>query len=657
MVAKYTNFATSTLASGIIAGDTALTVFAGDGTKFPSLGAGEFFYAVLENLAGIREIVKVTARTGDTFTTIVRAQDGTSALSWNAGDKVELRIVNANVSDYASSTVLATTGGAALVGATASTNNAGATVQAQLTNVGSATGSSNVGHTGTGTAVVATTVQNKLREVISVKEFGAVGDGTTDDTAAIQAAIDSVAGSLFLFFPAGTYKLTSTIYLKRSHVHLRGAGPYNTNISYVNAAGGTAIAGATGGITSTSTITDCSIKEMGLISVAAATDPSIWVDLTTFSYSEFDLQIQSKRANATLYYGQGNAGTSPYYNRISGSLYGNTDLTQIGIKFNAGTWAGGSNGPNANIIGPIKRAASLGGLVDLVSGTGNLFSNINGETIGSYYFRLNNVASFTDTGTSSGTNTGITLNDTTKTWTVNAFANYAVKITSGTGSGQVRKIKSNSATALTIDNCWATIPDATSTYAIAKNQAVENKIVNCRAEGSASNNPDFISALPGTYGNRVTGSSVQSLGTGLFVRDDSGNLDNTWYDGHKVVFKETVLNPGPGANIDVYPRLSAIGGVTLTNYTLNWLSAACNEAAPGDTATIRLDVGGTAAGNGDMTLTTLLQNKDQSFAIPTSTQKIKRDGANRHLFLNVQTGASWTATADIVITWCATIDI
>ena len=54
-----------------------------------------------------------------------------------------------------------------------------------------------------GTGAVATTVQTKLRETVSVKDFGAVGNGVTDDTAAIQAAIDVNAGGLF--FPKGTY--------------------------------------------------------------------------------------------------------------------------------------------------------------------------------------------------------------------------------------------------------------------------------------------------------------------------------------------------------------------------------------------------------------------------------------------------------------------
>lgn len=60
-----------------------------------------------------------------------------------------------------------------------------------------------------GTGAVARTVQSKLRDVVSVKDFGAKGDGVTDDTAAIQAALNS--GAKNIVFASGTYKLTSSI--------------------------------------------------------------------------------------------------------------------------------------------------------------------------------------------------------------------------------------------------------------------------------------------------------------------------------------------------------------------------------------------------------------------------------------------------------------
>ena len=98
MVMKFTNNATSTLASGITNVATSLTVASGQGSRFPSLGAGDYFYCTLANSSGTVEIVKVTARSTDTFT-VTRAQDGTSAAAWNAGDKVELRLVSATLND------------------------------------------------------------------------------------------------------------------------------------------------------------------------------------------------------------------------------------------------------------------------------------------------------------------------------------------------------------------------------------------------------------------------------------------------------------------------------------------------------------------------------------------------------------------------------
>lgn len=71
-----------------------------------------------------------------------------------------------------------------------------------------------------------------------------------------------------------------------------------------------------------------------------------------------------------------------------------------------------------------------------------------------------------DSGTSSGGNGSTTLNDTSKAWGANAFKNYTVRITAGTGAGQRRIIASNTATQLTVRDNWTTIPDSTSQYQI-----------------------------------------------------------------------------------------------------------------------------------------------------------------------------------------------
>jgi hypothetical protein len=89
-------------------------------------------------------------------------------------------------------------------------------------------------YTGGGSGAVARTVASKLGEFVSVMDFGAVGDGVTDDTAAIQAAIASGNGTitgLNIHFPAGIYKITSTIDIgDKQNMYLYGDGSNTTLI-------------------------------------------------------------------------------------------------------------------------------------------------------------------------------------------------------------------------------------------------------------------------------------------------------------------------------------------------------------------------------------------------------------------------------------------
>jgi hypothetical protein len=59
-----------------------------------------------------------------------------------------------------------------------------------------------------------------------------------------------------------------------------------------------------------------------------------------------------------------------------------------------------------------------------------------------------------------------TITDSTKSWPVDRWRNYCVRILSGTGAGQLRPIASNTSTALTIVGTWAVTPDNTSVFVI-----------------------------------------------------------------------------------------------------------------------------------------------------------------------------------------------
>lgn len=68
-------------------------------------------------------------------------------------------------------------------------------------------------------------VHKKLNGLVfDVKnDYGAAGDGVTDDTSAIQAAITAAAGGV-VFLPAGTYKITSSLLISTAGTRLIGAG-------------------------------------------------------------------------------------------------------------------------------------------------------------------------------------------------------------------------------------------------------------------------------------------------------------------------------------------------------------------------------------------------------------------------------------------------
>lgn len=79
------------------------------------------------------------------------------------------------------------------------------------------------------TGAVARTQHDKNAESVSVKDFGAVGDGTTDDTAAIQLAINA---SQRVYFPPGQYRITAS--LKWANQYLFGCvdnGTFSTALN------------------------------------------------------------------------------------------------------------------------------------------------------------------------------------------------------------------------------------------------------------------------------------------------------------------------------------------------------------------------------------------------------------------------------------------
>jgi len=88
---KLSNNANATLAASITSSATSITVTSGQGARFPTLSAGDYFYATLVDTSNNLEIVKCTARSTDVLT-VTRAQESTTARAYSAGDRIEIRL-------------------------------------------------------------------------------------------------------------------------------------------------------------------------------------------------------------------------------------------------------------------------------------------------------------------------------------------------------------------------------------------------------------------------------------------------------------------------------------------------------------------------------------------------------------------------------------
>lgn len=186
------NFALSTLASPPDGtSGTSLTVATGHGTRFPAAPFNVTLWpAGVASTVSNAEIVRVTAKATDVFT-VTRAQEGTSARTHAANDQIAA----------------------------------------------------------TFTARSATDIEYGAHGIVNVKDpvYGAVGDNSTDDTAAFAAAFAS--GASHIYVPVGQYRITATVPLPSAgRVIIEGTG-LNSRIDFNPTTDGTAMFSSTTGDT------------------------------------------------------------------------------------------------------------------------------------------------------------------------------------------------------------------------------------------------------------------------------------------------------------------------------------------------------------------------------------------------------------------------
>lgn len=141
------------------------------------------------------------------------AQRASKLLGFDASGNVTAVIPSAQ-SAAALQTILAdqadTANGATLIGYLGGTLRTFLGSLLTASQLAASTGASLIGWIQAGTGAVLRTVRDKLRERISVKDYGATGDGVTDDTVAIQACYTANPGKL-IFWPNGVYLVSAVI--------------------------------------------------------------------------------------------------------------------------------------------------------------------------------------------------------------------------------------------------------------------------------------------------------------------------------------------------------------------------------------------------------------------------------------------------------------
>lgn len=210
----FSNAARTTLASGILATDTSLTVATGKGDLFPVANTGtgsvpasatDWFKAVLQDAAGNIEIIYVRTRASasDTMSNILRGQEGTTARAFAAGVVIGVRVTAADAQSAANPSIPA--GGFSNLQKYEQFSGTGSISGNTLTITAVTLGSLSIGSIISGTGVTAGTK-------ITAFGTGTGGNGTyTVDTSQTAASTTISSTSASWTVPAGVTRCKVTV--------------------------------------------------------------------------------------------------------------------------------------------------------------------------------------------------------------------------------------------------------------------------------------------------------------------------------------------------------------------------------------------------------------------------------------------------------------
>jgi hypothetical protein len=142
-----------------------------------------------------------------------------------------------------------------------------------------------------------------------------------------------------------------------------------------------------------------------------------------------------------------------------------------------------------------------------------------------------------------------TLTNSAKAWTTNQWTNFQIRITAGTGAGQIRTVASNTGTVITVSSAWTTTPDATSQYSLEGNDdyiyAMGNNAVALYRYSISANTWSTLS--PGVARGAAPGAALS--GNWIYSVSASDWTDESAIQNGRYIYS---FRGGASANLDRY---------------------------------------------------------------------------------------------------------
>jgi hypothetical protein len=475
---------------------------------------------------------------------------------------------------------------------------------------------------------------------VDVRWFGAV-DGADSTSALLSAFAYANASNVGIFIP-GEYLTTTALPLSRSGMTVRGL---NRTVSIIQSSDSAGIYNGAGSSKNHITIRDLKVKTTA---VGAKS-----LDMSLFSYSQIEnctFEVAGNDSTAVYLAGTA-AGSSSYYNTFINNYLAATGGATgcIGYFFDAYISGSLVRGSNSNVITG-GRISSMLKSVDMQAGNNNKITVWSEAPTGAgSHFNVGlTTVMYTGTATSGTTNTIVDSGASFPS----TLASGGVRIISGTGAGQARKILSATSTAITTVYRWATVPDNTSVYEAFPATIFDCCFDSCRLEGGASANAVTVGLS--CHSLTMQGGHATSYG-GVLLNQDTYNSGNRYvnfggYRGDLAQFSFYYDNVTAAlTNADLLYLGTSTSVLLHDNFDIVGIAARTSGARSAGTLTVNPKINGVVRTGINVIIdATVKQANVQFFKEGTENA----EGGSRYLGAVVTTSADWApTTADLVVTF------